>query len=275
MQPGPRYTERSRRPVRAIYFDVDNTLVGNESPSLPSNRFLAAARRLDGRPLLGIASARPLPKVAHILQAIGADAISVLSNGALLYDSAPVAEWPLAAATTGRLAEALRHHRLDYWISEGGVDYFWHNDHYEQRLDQWRDQPRQPVEYTPGRPAVVVAHGVPADRLGQISALAEASGDPDITTLIGHEAGSRFDVLILDRRANKPAALNEALARQGLTMADVAFVGDGHNDVELIRAAGTGIALANAVPEAQAAAAYVAPAQDHDGAAIALEHLLG
>jgi hydroxymethylpyrimidine pyrophosphatase-like HAD family hydrolase len=58
-------------------------------------------------------------------------------------------------------------------------------------------------------------------------------------------------------------------------MADVAFVGDGHNDVELIRAAGTGIALANAVPEAQAAAAYVAPAQDHDGAAIALEHLLG
>jgi HAD superfamily hydrolase (TIGR01484 family) len=278
MKPGPRYAERSRQPLRAVYFDVDNTLVGNESPDLPSPRFIAAAHQARGRLLVGIASARPLPKVAHILTAIESTAIAILSNGAMLYDPASgreVAQWLLGPDVCQGLARALRERGIDYWVSDRGTDYYWHRDQYERRTNQWDDSVREAVPgYRPHAPAVIVAHAVPAARLGEVRAVVAECGDPSVTSLIGHEDGGCFDVLILHRQATKVAALQHSIARQGLSMGEVAFVGDGHNDTELIRSAGTGIAMGNAVPEALAVASYVVGPDSKDGAAEALETLL-
>lgn len=55
----------------------------------------------------------------------------------------------------------------------------------------------------------------------------------------------------------------------------VIAIGDEANDVEMVRAAGLGIAMGNAVPAVQAAARKVTADLDHDGVAAALEPLLG
>jgi len=76
--------------------------------------------------------------------------------------------------------------------------------------------------------------------------------------------------------ATKASGL-EALCRHlGLHVARAMAVGDGANDVELMRAAGLAVAMANAVEEVRRAADVVAGDCDHDGAARAvLKYLLG
>ncbi|MBQ5514537.1 MAG: HAD hydrolase family protein [Oscillospiraceae bacterium] len=54
----------------------------------------------------------------------------------------------------------------------------------------------------------------------------------------------------------------------------VAF-GDGSNDITMIRAAGTGVAMGNAIDEVKRAAKLVAAGNDEDGVALTLEKLFG
>ena len=61
----------------------------------------------------------------------------------------------------------------------------------------------------------------------------------------------------------------------GLESREVLAFGDAANDAELLAWAGCGVALANAEPEARAAADERAPSNDEDGVAVVIEALLG
>ena len=64
------------------------------------------------------------------------------------------------------------------------------------------------------------------------------------------------------------AVLSEKL---GITREEVAAMGDGYNDLSMIKYAGLGIAMNNAQEPVKAAADYIAPSNDEDGVAIAVE----
>jgi len=76
---------------------------------------------------------------------------------------------------------------------------------------------------------------------------------------------------LLPLGASKGDALRELLAGQNLSLEETAAIGDAPNDLEMIEAAGLGIAMANAEPIILAHAAAIAPDNDHDGVAWALE----
>ncbi len=66
------------------------------------------------------------------------------------------------------------------------------------------------------------------------------------------------------------------LARQWqIPDAEICAVGDDVNDIPMIRAAGLGVAMGNALPSVKAAAARIAPTQDHDGLVEVVGWLLG
>ena len=67
------------------------------------------------------------------------------------------------------------------------------------------------------------------------------------------------------------AALASAM---GLELSDFLAIGDSENDGEMIKEAGAGAAVGNAVPSAQAAADYVATAPFGDGYVEAVRHYL-
>ncbi len=88
-------------------------------------------------------------------------------------------------------------------------------------------------------------------------------------------ASLRDNIEINSRNADKGKALAALAAHLGLDMAKTAAVGDGLNDVSMLRAAGTGIAMENSHPEALAAADLVTADCDSDGVALAIERMLG
>lgn len=73
---------------------------------------------------------------------------------------------------------------------------------------------------------------------------------------------------------NKAAALDDLCDQLGIDAADVVAFGDERNDVEMLRWAGLGVAVANAVPEAQLAADRIGPSNDDHAVATILHELL-
>lgn len=73
--------------------------------------------------------------------------------------------------------------------------------------------------------------------------------------------------------AHKGAALARLAAHLGFGIENVMSFGDGLNDLTMVRDAGFGVAMANAVPEVLAAAKFVAPSNDEDGVAVAIERV--
>ena len=73
---------------------------------------------------------------------------------------------------------------------------------------------------------------------------------------------------------NKGAGLQAAADALGLTQREVMAVGDGHNDLPMLRWAGVSVAMGNASAEVKAAARFITDSCDRDGLAAALGELV-
>ncbi len=79
---------------------------------------------------------------------------------------------------------------------------------------------------------------------------------------------------ILHPDVSKWYALRQFAAQEGIAPEEIIAVGDDHNDVEMLRHAGLGIAMGNAVETVQEAADYVTESNADDGLVLALEHFV-
>lgn len=89
----------------------------------------------------------------------------------------------------------------------------------------------------------------------------------DADSSLRHTASMSCGIEIVDGRASKGVALTWLCDHLGIPVsASVAF-GDSPNDVEMLQAAGDGVAMANATPEALAAADHVTGSNEDGGVA--------
>jgi len=79
---------------------------------------------------------------------------------------------------------------------------------------------------------------------------------------------------ILQAGVSKWQALQQLAAQQGITPEEIIAVGDDHNDLDMIRYAGLGIAMGNAVDTVKAAADAITGSNAEDGLMQALERFV-
>ncbi|MDR1663730.1 MAG: Cof-type HAD-IIB family hydrolase, partial [Clostridiales bacterium] len=73
------------------------------------------------------------------------------------------------------------------------------------------------------------------------------------------------------KEATKLNGIKSVARHFSIALSEVAAFGDDFNDVEMLRECGTGVAMANAIAEAKAAADYICGSNDNDGVAKWLE----
>jgi hydroxymethylpyrimidine pyrophosphatase-like HAD family hydrolase len=73
---------------------------------------------------------------------------------------------------------------------------------------------------------------------------------------------------------NKGTALEWLAARLSIPLAQTMAIGDQHNDLEMLLAAGHGVAMHGAPEAVQRAARHLAPPSEEDGAARMIERLI-
>lgn len=76
------------------------------------------------------------------------------------------------------------------------------------------------------------------------------------------------------KNANKGDALRFLCRQFNVDISDTMAFGDGDNDIPMLRAAGTGVAMQNAEAQVKAAADYITRTNDEDGVALALNEYL-
>ena len=73
---------------------------------------------------------------------------------------------------------------------------------------------------------------------------------------------------------DKAKALESILKKLGVNKEEIIAFGDGHNDASMVKYAGLGIAMGNAVQELKEIADYVTLSNDEDGIAYAIDKFI-
>ena len=106
--------------------------------------------------------------------------------------------------------------------------------------------------------------------------------DPALRLTLLRQLGGQFEGLCVSSSvpnnieinstdANKGEALRKLAAHLGLDISQTMAFGDGLNDLSMLRAAGVGVAMENACPEAKQAADYLTGSCDESGVAAAIK----
>lgn len=105
-------------------------------------------------------------------------------------------------------------------------------------------------------------------RARELRTLAERFPDTSVTSSIPR------NIEINSKDAQKGTALASLARHLGLPMEQTMAFGDDLNDLSMLRGAGVGVAMGNAVPEAKAAADCVTADCDHNGVAQAIRRVV-
>jgi 5-amino-6-(5-phospho-D-ribitylamino)uracil phosphatase len=261
--------------IRLIAIDLDGTLLRSDG-SL-SDASIGAVRRASARIPVILASARPPRSVRDIYRRLGLTTRQINYNGALTWDEPAgvvVDHRPVGPDVVSPAIRLARQVLPDCLVSIESLDR-WFTDRVDPGfatatsrmfppdavapLDSFEDQPTTKLMFQAAPHQIDELERRFESRFG-LSAC-RIRTDADLLQLVREGVGKW------------PAVLNVAA---GLEVAanQICTIGDNRNDLEMIASAGFGIAMANASEEIRSSAHWVAPTNDQDGVAVALDRIL-
>ncbi len=128
----------------------------------------------------------------------------------------------------------------------------------------------EPVDELVSQPVTRVIIRDPLSSAEDFAAMADSLGLRGTNYSVGYSAW----LDLAPEGVSKASALAEVAATLGVSAADALAIGDGRNDVEMLRWAGRGVAMGQAPQEVRAAADAVTGSYDEDGVAAELSRWL-
>lgn len=253
--------------IRALFFDVDGTLLSFRTHAIPASTREAIDRARQRGVRLFIATGRAVCDLSPLAD-IPYDGVVGL-NGAdcRLRDGRVVANRPIPREAFERAMALSR--ELDFPM---GLE-----------LDEGIFVNR--VTPVVRELAELIDHPVPEvtdlaalfDRVTccQMCFYLDAALERRVMSRLPGLVSSRWCPIFVDVNlggVDKAVGVKEMAAHFGLSLDETMAFGDGGNDAGMLRAAGIGVAMGNACEEALAAADYTTTSVDDDGILRALEH---
>lgn len=273
---------------RLLAVDIDGTLVNSRDELTPAVR-AALARVNDAGIHIVLATGRRYSRVLHLVEPLEIDVPLVTASGALVKD--PHTHRTLFRADFDRDVLC----RLLAVMAECGYDSLVCADTFADGFDFYgaRLEVESPElgEYlrvnagygrlwpsmiTDPPPAAFAAFamGTRPQMLRLESTLHERLPGMLHTHVLRSPKYTGFMCEVAGCGVTKWSAVKRLAAGWGIADAEICAVGDDVNDIPMIRAAGLGVAMGNALPEVKAAADRVAPTHDENGLVQVVEWLM-
>lgn len=254
--------------VRAIFIDMDGTLL--KASNHISHRNMEAIYKLINQGVkVFLATGRHYEVTAPYHKEIGLRTPMICLNGAAIHD-----------AVTGRIMQMktvrLNEERFHQLTADNPCNVIIHtpNGLYcketNEEIDYWTKVGQIPPRYIGD-----LRQANYQDVLKYSVLTGEPS--PKFSALFKKEAGvidwnNGFE--LVPPNVSKWSAIKSILTAFQISPNDVAAIGDGPNDIEMLRHVGTGVAMGNASEEVKAAADFVTGHHENDGLADFIERYL-
>ena len=253
----------------ALFFDIDGTLVSFKTHEIPPSTILALTQAKANGHRLFIATGRPpiiitnLGAIEHLIDGY------VTTNGALCFVGSEIVACNAIPPEEARLVVddaiaksygliVIGERDIAVLDPKGDVDDIFRRQLAVQNLNQ-----AKPVEE------------VLSQRILQLTAFFDSDYEQQMMARIPGCIFGRWHPAFTDitaQGADKGEGLLLMAAREGIDPQFTMAFGDGGNDTSMIRAAGIGIAMGNAIDELKQQADYVTTSVDDDGILNALRH---
>lgn len=255
------------KPVKAVFFDIDGTLVSFETHQVP----LSARQALAGLQAKGIkifiATGRMLPMLT-VVEAIPFDGY-ITYNGAYCVDGQKKVIY----------SNAIPQDDLDALVQ------YMQTDPFPVAFMKEKEMTLSCVNDDVKRMAAHVGIAVSRvedprisirEAVYQLCLYVDAEKEKHILqTVFKHCASNRWSPLFADVNVtvnNKQTGIDRILEHYGISLSETMAFGDGGNDIPMLQHVACGIAMGNASDEVKAVAGYVTDSVDDDGLTNALRH---
>lgn len=248
-------------PYNLVVADVDGTLVqkGGDVPDAVREA-VRSYRRRGGR--FTLATGRPMSGARHYAEALDLDTPVIVFNGAQIYDfraERVLYAEELSPGLARRALELARRYPVDSFLYDGAEVIV---GDVTARVEAYMRKDRLVCRPVGDLVAHLDRHGLHPPKLlfyGDVEAsirLMEALRDEGHRDLNYVQSDADF-IELLPSGASKGRALAWLAGKLRIPLGKVMSIGDHHNDVELIRRAGLGVAVANAEEDVKREAARV------------------
>jgi Cof subfamily protein (haloacid dehalogenase superfamily) len=252
--------------IKAVFFDIDGTLVSFKSHTVPESARCAIARLREQGVKVFIATGRLMKHVA-IVNDIEVDGYITVNGGYCITSAGEVIfESAFPRATVERVIDLSEQYGFD-------LNVMTHEDMYVSSMGERVKKIASMINIMP---TVADVRAIAATQpVVQMCPYISRELEQEIMPLLPDCVGSRWIETFMDlnvRGVDKSLGIQQVMNYYGLTMAEAMAFGDGGNDLPMVRDAAVGVAMGNACDELKAVADYITSSVDEDGVSRALEH---
>lgn len=261
---------------RAIALDLDGTLTNHDKEVTPITRQTLMRAQKDGAHII-LASGRPTYGIAPIADHLEIDKY----NGYILsYNGGKIVNWqtkeelysnhlpnnviPILYNYTKEKGYALLGYAGKEIITEMPDDKYVKEESRINKMEIRKvDNLLESLESNPTKLLMT----------GDASLMIKA--EEELAEIVGNRMdvfrSAPFFIELVPKGIDKAQSLNRLLELIGLSTNDMIAFGDGYNDLSMLKLAGVGVAMANAVLEVRAEADFITKSNEEDGVAFAIE----
>lgn len=256
--------------IRAIFFDIDGTLLSFNTHLVPESTQRALRRLREQGIKLFIATGRP-PKTAGYLHEVfdfDFDGYVTMNGQYCLVGDEVIHEQCIASEHLADLLPYLEERQIPCDFVE--LDHIYIN---------LRNEETEKLKNLLGGddvlgPTVDVRRAL-ENKVYQLSPFISEADEPEFFRHLPGCKAARWSPLFTDvipEAGGKPVGMDHMIRHFGIAPGEVMAFGDGGNDLDMLVHAQIGVAMGNAVDAVKAAADYVTTDVDHDGIRNALVH---
>ena len=252
--------------IKAIFFDVDGTLVSFRTRRIPDSTIRALHQLRERGIKLFVSTGRHLSMLDDVIEQFDFDGYVTVSGQYCLYQGEPIYRNPIPRQGVEEILDAARENGFSGFFLTGKEIYLNLCDEAAQR---WIEEFHIPM------PPVCDPRRALKEELYQVIVMLDREHEGLLLDRATHLKATRWHptfIDVLSPNGGKDVGIGAVLSYLGLTAQEAMAFGDGENDISMLRYVGLGVAMGNASDPVKEQADYVTCSVDDNGVAAALEH---